>query len=148
MVTARAEHIGSLLRPPELLAVRAAGGPPAALKAAEDRAIDAALATQAAVGLRVVTDGEFRRLSFQSQLPEAVEGFGDRDLDAFLADVVDLMRDEVAELARLGATYLQLDAPHYPLLLDPKTRAFYAARGWTLERWLALVVACARRVWG
>jgi hypothetical protein len=32
----------------------------------------------------VVTDGEQRRLSFQSQLPEAVEGFGEWDLDAFL----------------------------------------------------------------
>ena len=43
-------------------------------------------------------------------------------LDSFLADVVDIMRDEVAELVRLGATYIQLDAPHYPLLLDPKTQ--------------------------
>ena len=40
-------------------------------------------------------------------------------LDDFLADVVDLLCDEVRELARLGATYLQLDAPHYPLLIDP-----------------------------
>jgi 5-methyltetrahydropteroyltriglutamate--homocysteine methyltransferase len=57
-------------------------------------------------------------------------------LDSFLADVVDIMREEVAELVRLGATYIQIDAPHYPLLLDPKTRAFYESRGWTLERWL------------
>jgi 5-methyltetrahydropteroyltriglutamate--homocysteine methyltransferase len=46
------------------------------------------------------------------------------------------MRDEVRELARLGATYLQLDAPHYPLLIDPATRAFYESQGWSLERWL------------
>ena len=32
----------------------------------------------------VVTDGEMRRLSFQSQMTEAVEGFGEWDLDAFL----------------------------------------------------------------
>jgi len=38
---------------------------------------------------------------------------------------------------RLGATYVQLDAPHYPLLVDPKWRAFYEGRGWSLERWLA-----------
>ena len=31
-----------------------------------------------------MTDGEMRRLSFQSQLPAAVEGFADWDLDAFL----------------------------------------------------------------
>ena len=57
-------------------------------------------------------------------------------LDAFLADVADILRDEVVELARLGATYIQLDAPHYTALLDPKTREFYEAQGWTLDRWL------------
>ena len=57
-------------------------------------------------------------------------------LDAFLADVVQVLRDEVAELVRLGCTYIQLDAPHYPLLIDPGWRAFYEERGWPLERWL------------
>ena len=57
-------------------------------------------------------------------------------LDSFLADLVDLLRDEVAELARLGASYIQLDAPHYPLLLDPATRAFYEAQGWSVAAWL------------
>ena len=52
-------------------------------------------------------------------------------LDSFLADVVDILRDEVAELVRLGATYIQIDAPHYPLLIDPKTRAFYESQGGT-----------------
>ena len=50
-------------------------------------------------------------------------------LDDFLADVVAPLRDEVVELARLGATYIQLDAPHYPLLIDPATRAFYEVAG-------------------
>ena len=40
-------------------------------------------------------------------------------LDDFLADVVAITRDEIDELARLGCTYIQLDAPHYPLLIDP-----------------------------
>jgi 5-methyltetrahydropteroyltriglutamate--homocysteine methyltransferase len=44
----------------------------------------------------------------------------------------------VEELVSLGATYLQLDAPHYPLLLDPRYRDFYASRGWPAERWLEL----------
>ena len=39
---------------------------------------------------------------------------------------------------RLGATYIQLDAPHYPLLLDPTYRDFYASRGWPADRWLEL----------
>jgi 5-methyltetrahydropteroyltriglutamate--homocysteine methyltransferase len=37
---------------------------------------------------------------------------------------------------RLGCTYIQIDAPHYPLLLDPQTRAFYEHQGWPLDRWL------------
>jgi 5-methyltetrahydropteroyltriglutamate--homocysteine methyltransferase len=57
-------------------------------------------------------------------------------LDAFLADVVQVLCDEVAELVRLGCSYIQLDAPHYPLLIDPGWRAFYAQRGWPAERWL------------
>jgi 5-methyltetrahydropteroyltriglutamate--homocysteine methyltransferase len=57
-------------------------------------------------------------------------------IEAFLADVVAILRQEVEELARLGAAYIQIDAPHYPLLLDPATRAFYESRGWTLDEWL------------
>jgi 5-methyltetrahydropteroyltriglutamate--homocysteine methyltransferase len=57
-------------------------------------------------------------------------------LDAFLADVVQVLCDEVRELVRLGCTYIQLDAPHYPLLIDPAWRVFYTERGWPLERWL------------
>jgi 5-methyltetrahydropteroyltriglutamate--homocysteine methyltransferase len=57
-------------------------------------------------------------------------------LDGFLADVVDLQRDEVAQLVRRGATYIQLDAPHYALLLDPAMRAFYESRGWSAQRYL------------
>jgi 5-methyltetrahydropteroyltriglutamate--homocysteine methyltransferase len=57
-------------------------------------------------------------------------------LENFLADVVDILREEVAELVRLGATYIQLDAPHYALLLDPATRGFYESQGWSTERYL------------
>jgi 5-methyltetrahydropteroyltriglutamate--homocysteine methyltransferase len=150
-----------------------------------------------------VTDGEMRRLSFQSQMTEAVDGFGPWDINAFLwshwhgdgavgerrrdrpvnlgvvsrlarkrrlaaeefvylrgrtsrvanvnlpspslfvnfwspgrsqsayaslehflADVVAILRDEITKLVRLGATYIQIDAPHYPLLLAPETRPF------------------------
>jgi len=220
VITAHADVVGSLLRPPELLKARddvAAGRiSQAEFKAAEDHAVNQAIALQEEAGLAVLTDGEMRRLSFQSQMTEAVDGFGEYDIDAFLwgdwhgdasvgefskarprqlgvvnklrrkrhlsaeeftylrghttripkitlpspslwanfwsadhsigvyptldsflADVVDILREEVAELVRLGCTYIQIDAPHYPLLLDPKTRAFYEAQGWTLESWLS-----------
>src|SRR5918997_2803418 len=61
----RADHVGSLLRPPELAearAARAAGRLDApALRAVEDRCIGDAMARQQALGLRAVTDGEYRR---------------------------------------------------------------------------------------
>jgi 5-methyltetrahydropteroyltriglutamate--homocysteine methyltransferase len=59
-------------------------------------------------------------------------------LDAFLADILGILRDEVEELVRRGATYIQIDAPHYGLLLDPRTRAFYEKLGWSLNQWLSL----------
>ncbi len=61
----RADHVGSLLRPPELREARsrAARGEidRAALRAVEDQAIRGAVALQESVGLQSVTDGEFRR---------------------------------------------------------------------------------------
>jgi 5-methyltetrahydropteroyltriglutamate--homocysteine methyltransferase len=219
LIDVHTDVVGSLLRPPDLLRARedlAAGRiAPAAFKAIEDRAVDSAVQLQEDAGLDVVTDGEMRRLSFQSALTDAVEGFGDVPLDAFLwgdwhsdvlgemkvarppelgvtsklrrrrhlaaedftylrgratripkvtltspslyanlwskersgevyptlddflADVVAIYRDEVAELARLGCRYIQLDAPHYPLLIEESWRAFYEARGWSIDRWLA-----------
>ena len=75
----RADVVGSLLRPPELLEARAryaAGEIPAPeFKRIEDRAVDWAISLQERAGLPIVTDGEMRRESFQSQLVEAVEGF-------------------------------------------------------------------------
>jgi 5-methyltetrahydropteroyltriglutamate--homocysteine methyltransferase len=189
---------------------------PADLKAAEDRAVNEALALQEEAGLDVVTDGEMRRLSFQSQLPSAVEGLSDWDIEAFLwgdwhgdedvgglrvdrpelsvvaklrrrrslcaeefayargrtdrvlkvtlpspslfanfwdparapheyrtledflADVAVLLREEADELQAMGATYLQLDAPHYTMVLDPRYEDFYASRGWRSDHWLEL----------
>ncbi|MGE3162838.1 MAG: 5-methyltetrahydropteroyltriglutamate--homocysteine S-methyltransferase [Burkholderiales bacterium] len=72
----RADHVGSLLRPAELAAARRAwkaGEISAeALAEVEDRAILEAVRRQEAIGLRAVTDGEFRRdwwhLDFLSQL--------------------------------------------------------------------------------
>ena len=64
----RADHVGSLLRPPELLAARerhAAGELDAAgLRATEDAAVADVVALQESVGLRSATDGEFRRTSW------------------------------------------------------------------------------------
>jgi len=50
-------------------------------------------------------------------------------IDAYLADLVDILRAEVAELIRLGCTYIQIDAPQYAALLDPAIREGYRQRG-------------------
>jgi 5-methyltetrahydropteroyltriglutamate--homocysteine methyltransferase len=64
----RADHVGSLLRPPELLRARAehqAGRLPAKeLRRVEDSAIRDAARMQQEIGLEGVTDGEFRRGSW------------------------------------------------------------------------------------
>jgi 5-methyltetrahydropteroyltriglutamate--homocysteine methyltransferase len=59
--------------------------------------------------------------------------------DAYLADIVDLTRREIDELARLGCTYVQVDAPQYAALLDPAMREGYRARGSNPD---ALIDAC------
>jgi 5-methyltetrahydropteroyltriglutamate--homocysteine methyltransferase len=219
MITIHADVVGSLLRPSELLAAQKQFGAGTLnsdeFGKIEDRAVDEAIALQESIGLEILTDGEMRRQSFQSQMTAAVSGFGEFDLDAFLwgewydeqgmqrkrrprrlgaiaklkrlrylsadefsylkskttripkvtlpspglwanfwspkysraayptldsflTDIVKILRDEVKELTRLGATYIQLDAPHYGLLLDRTTRRFYERQGWTLDRWLSL----------
>ena len=219
MITLHADIVGSLLRPPALLEAQkqlaARTITAAEFKLIEDRAVDEAIALQESVGLDIVTDGEMRRQSFQSQMTAAVSGFGEFDLDAFLwgawydehgvqkkrrprrlgatsklqklrylsadefsylknktsripkvtlpspslwanfwspkyskdayptldaflADIVGILRNDVQELVRLGATYIQIDAPQYGLLLNPHTRAFYEKLGWTLNQWLSL----------
>jgi uncharacterized protein len=43
-------------------------------------------------------------------------------IDGYFADLVDILRDEVEELIRLGCTYIQIDSPQYAALLDPQMR--------------------------
>jgi 5-methyltetrahydropteroyltriglutamate--homocysteine methyltransferase len=206
----RADHVGSLLRPKELLAARddfAAGTIDAAqLRAIEDDAITEVVAMQADAGLQTATDGEFRRASWHMDFiyqlggvsktpgnmavkfhnpggdieftPAAIHVgskirlsqtiFGDDftfvrsvagpgqtakltipspnmvhyrggpaavdrgvypDMEQFWADLAAAYADEVAALAALGCTYLQLDDTSLAYLNDPAQRAQIAARG-------------------
>ena len=219
MITSHTDVVGSMLRPERLIGAREAFSAgemaEATFKQIEDDEVDEAIRVQEEAGLEIVTDGEMRRLSFQSQMTEAVEGFGEYDLDAFLwgewkgdaevgnreierppslgvvsklkarrrlsteefsylqdhtdriakvtlpspslwanfwspdissdayptldsylADVTDILRGEVSALVTLGAEYIQIDAPHYTMMIDPKTRAFYESQGWDLDQWL------------
>jgi 5-methyltetrahydropteroyltriglutamate--homocysteine methyltransferase len=74
----RADHVGSLLRPSELLHAReefAAGRIDAeALRAAEDDAIREAVGKQEEVGLQSATDGELRRASWHMDFIYQLDG--------------------------------------------------------------------------
>jgi 5-methyltetrahydropteroyltriglutamate--homocysteine methyltransferase len=75
----RAEQVGSLLRPPDLLAARSALAEGridlAALRSREDAAIRQAVARQRDAGVDVYVDGEMRRASWLTEMADAVDGF-------------------------------------------------------------------------
>jgi 5-methyltetrahydropteroyltriglutamate--homocysteine methyltransferase len=81
----RADHVGSLLRPPALLAAREQHTKGAidgdALRAAEDEAIRDAVRMQQDVGLRSVTDGEFRRTSWHMDFIYQIGGIDPAEED-------------------------------------------------------------------
>jgi 5-methyltetrahydropteroyltriglutamate--homocysteine methyltransferase len=71
----RADQVGSLLRPQELLEARQKPGiSRGALTAIEDRYILDVLARQKSAGFRIFTDGELRRTGFMGDFYESVEG--------------------------------------------------------------------------
>jgi len=70
----KADHIGSFLRPVELLQARESAHPEE-LRKLEDRHILRVLARQKELGFECATDGEFRRRNFMSDFTDAVEGF-------------------------------------------------------------------------
>ena len=217
----RADHVGSLLRPPALLAARQAAAEgrlsPEALRAEEDSHIRRAVRFQEAVGLEAITDGEYRRGIYFGHFGAAVSGFtemdaemsfrgadgeglryraavvtgrlvrhhgiateefrfvrahtrrtpkvtlpspssqhflrwrrgvSDRaypDVEEFFADVAAIYRAELADLAALGATYVQLDDVPLGLLCDPAHREAFRAKGQDpaamLDRYVRLVNA-------
>ena len=74
----RADHVGSLLRPPELTRARAefkAGNLDAAgLREVEDDAIRGVIELQRSAGMKTVTDGEFRRTSWHMDFIYSLDG--------------------------------------------------------------------------
>jgi 5-methyltetrahydropteroyltriglutamate--homocysteine methyltransferase len=70
----RADHIGSLLRPAELLQARNTNSDTAKLRALEDKHILRVIERQKDLGFKIFTDGELRRGNFMSDFNDAVEG--------------------------------------------------------------------------
>jgi 5-methyltetrahydropteroyltriglutamate--homocysteine methyltransferase len=117
-IPARAETVGSLLRPPKLRAAIDAfyetghsavldeerAKDRAALRMREDEAIREVVRRQIEVGLDVVTDGEFRRWMFLNSFYDAVQGVTTGKTVRFRNDdgeQVELRVHEIAERLRL-----------------------------------------------
>jgi 5-methyltetrahydropteroyltriglutamate--homocysteine methyltransferase len=142
----RADHVGSLLRPQEIKEARAkreAGEISAAdLKAVEDKAISRAVAKEASLGLKAVTDGEYRR-SFWSRdffrHLDNVETFSTPDVKRFQGSQPKTLAHR--PIAKLGSfsghpmiehfRYLKSVAPTgtTPKMTIPAPSAFLAHRG-------------------
>ena len=206
----RADHVGSLLRPPELLRARAErqSGRLSSeeLRHVEDHAIRDTVRMQREIGLEAVTDGEFRRGSWHMDFLYQIGGVAKTDqtlriqfkneagpveaalgafrvgrrltldktifaedfaylksaapagtvakltvpspsmlhyrggravidqaaypeMDAFWNDLAEVYRREIAGLAALGCTYLQLDDTSLAYLNDPAQRAYVTSIG-------------------
>jgi 5-methyltetrahydropteroyltriglutamate--homocysteine methyltransferase len=135
---ARAETVGSLLRPAPLQAVVASfydeghsavldeerAKDPTALREAEDDAIREAVQRQIDCGLDVVTDGEFRRWMFMNSFYDAVSGVrtgktvsfrNDRgeDVELHIHEIVDRLAPVDSPAAR-EATFMRAEAGEYP----------------------------------
>jgi 5-methyltetrahydropteroyltriglutamate--homocysteine methyltransferase len=74
----RADHVGSLLRPPELTRAfkrhQAGDLDPVAFAGIQDDAIRDVIDLQQRAGLKSITDGEFRRASYWARFVERVDG--------------------------------------------------------------------------
>src|SRR5688572_1773441 len=79
MTMYRADQVGSLLRPPELLEAHAAYEqgrlPEASLRQLEDDAILRAIDLQRQTGIDILSDGEYRRATWAGDFTDAVDGY-------------------------------------------------------------------------
>ncbi|MGD9995920.1 MAG: 5-methyltetrahydropteroyltriglutamate--homocysteine S-methyltransferase [Ilumatobacteraceae bacterium] len=102
----RADHVGSLLRPEEVHEARAkcAAGEitPADLRAVEDRAIAAAVRKVESLGMRSITDGEFRRAWFHLDFLQQLEGVAVTGNIASSSDSADTVHMTPPKLSVVG----------------------------------------------
>jgi 5-methyltetrahydropteroyltriglutamate--homocysteine methyltransferase len=203
VVPYRADHIGSLLRPKKLReAFRHLSG--SALCAVQDECIREVVELQKDCGLEVLTDGEFRRISYWEKFVRLTRGLEVRDAvftfhdaegheskftapyvsgkvaraepitldelafdkqkitlpapstmhfyrftdwggaydsaEAFFADLGKVYQQEIAELAKKGCRYVQLDEVAVAILCDPAARAKVKAAGEDPDRLVDLYI--------
>jgi 5-methyltetrahydropteroyltriglutamate--homocysteine methyltransferase len=81
------DHHGSLVRPPQLLAARAAGLSDEELAAVTDQAVVALAHALRRLTLNAMCDGQYRRAYFESVIHDQVAGFGPATGPAPLSDL-------------------------------------------------------------
>jgi 5-methyltetrahydropteroyltriglutamate--homocysteine methyltransferase len=136
----RADHVGSLLRPPELLEARRSARDPEELRRLEDQGIREVVARQRELGLEIFTDGELRRRNFMSDFTDAVLGFdmgdavartwqaggpGDKGVSSVTGVVTDRLR-QVRRLARDELAFLKAQGPGALKMTLPSATQFPA----------------------
>jgi 5-methyltetrahydropteroyltriglutamate--homocysteine methyltransferase len=204
----RADHIGSLLRPKKLRqAFRGFSEGKireTALRAAQDEAIRDVVRLQQDCGLEVVTDGEFRRVSYWEKFVRLTKGLEVRDAaftfhdaegheskftapyvsgkvsraepitldelgfgnnkitmpapstmhfyrfsdwgsaydsaEKFFADLGKVYQAEIADLAKAGCKYVQIDEVAVAILCDPAARAKVKAGGGDADKLVDLYI--------
>lgn len=134
-VNYRADHVGSLLRPPELLQAHAdlRDGKISReqLKELEDRSVLTALELQRQAGINVLTDGEYRRhdwvgdftssvdgyvsaevpIRFEWKLPEPIAASGQGTMRAAIADMPQQAGRVIGERLRLRHRLTEHEVP-------------------------------------
>jgi 5-methyltetrahydropteroyltriglutamate--homocysteine methyltransferase len=123
----RADHVGSLLRPPALKEARASRqrGEIGAdeLKRIEDREIERAIKKQEEVGLQSITDGEFRRSWWHLDFLWGLDGAEKHVMDTGIAFAAVTTRNEgVAVTGKLGMAALHPMVEHFRFVAAHTTR--------------------------
>jgi 5-methyltetrahydropteroyltriglutamate--homocysteine methyltransferase len=156
----RADHVGSLLRPPELFKAREDFAnkriSQAQLKDVEDRAVEAALDMQRQVGIEVLTDGEYRRhdwvgdftssvdgyvtaevpIRFEWKLPEPVATSGQSTMQQAIADMPQQAGRVIGERLRQRHRLTEHEAPYMVqhargvFKVTMPATSYVVARGW------------------
>src|SRR5438034_876533 len=114
----RADHVGSLLRPPQLLQAR------------EDYRFLAGVGDGATAKLTIPSPSMVHYRGGRAAIDAAVYP----ELDAFWRDLTAAYTEQVRRLGELGCTYLQLDDTSLAYLNDPGQREYIASIGGDPER--------------
>src|ERR1043165_3863534 len=106
----RADHVGSLLRPPELWHAREQHQQRTlsaeALRAIEDRAIRDVAKLQQDIGLQGITDGEYRRTIWHADFLRQIEGVTVKEGVAEGGEVARKFQSGGQEIARSPTRFL------------------------------------------